>query len=248
LVDERYRSGELSQPAHDAWPADLRLLPDASRVVFNRPAPTLNRSHLRSRQGVLLLVLALHVGLVALFYLPKARERLTMVLPPMEVSIISDAPPHREAPQPMPLNLQQPPQVKLIVPEVPINVPVAEVPAAMLAVTAVAAAPTVTSKGEPGPVEPVSPPRFDAAYLKNPAPVYPTMSRRLHEEGTVLMRVRVSQQGVAAEVLIERTSGSRRLDDAAMAAVRHWRFDPAHRGHDTVEAWVLVPVEFDMRR
>jgi protein TonB len=94
----------------------------------------------------------------------------------------------------------------------------------------------------------VIPPRFDAAYLKNPPPIYPVASRRMHEHGTVFMRVRVLQQGTAAEVLIEHTSGSPRLDEAAMDAVRHWRFVPARRGTEAVEAWVLVPVEFAMQR
>jgi protein TonB len=49
------------------------------------------------------------------------------------------------------------------------------------------------------------------------------------------------------EVLLERTSGSSHLDEAAMEAVRRWRFTPAMRGKEVVEAWVLVPVEFQLR-
>ncbi len=73
-------------------------------------------------------------------------------------------------------------------------------------------------------------------------------SRRMHEQGTVLMRVRVSSQGTAEEVLIERTSGSVRLDEAAMTAVRRWRFVPAQSGTQAVEAWVVVPLEFELQR
>ncbi|HNH24426.1 MAG TPA: energy transducer TonB, partial [Accumulibacter sp.] len=37
------------------------------------------------------------------------------------------------------------------------------------------------------------------------------------------------------------------LDDAARAAVEHWRFVPARRGNDAVESSVLVPIQFDLR-
>jgi protein TonB len=62
------------------------------------------------------------------------------------------------------------------------------------------------------------------------------------------MRVRVSPEGTAEDVLIEHTCGSQRLDEAAREAVRHWRFVPAKRGKESVEAWVLVPLEFELHR
>jgi protein TonB len=95
---------------------------------------------------------------------------------------------------------------------------------------------------------PVTPPRFDAAYLKNPAPAYPNMSRRLRETGTVQLRVRVSATGEPLEIQMAKSSGYGRLDDSALAAVKQWKFQPATRGGDAVEAWVLVPVEFSLTR
>jgi periplasmic protein TonB len=47
-------------------------------------------------------------------------------------------------------------------------------------------------------------------------------------------------------VLVYRSSGISRLDDAALAAVKRWRFVPAKRGAQTVESWVLVPIEFEL--
>jgi protein TonB len=97
-------------------------------------------------------------------------------------------------------------------------------------------------------VAPVTPPRFDAAYLQNPAPAYPNMSRRLREIGTVQLRVRVSAAGEPLEIQMTKSSGYGRLDDSALAAVKKWKFQPATRGGDAVEAWVLVPVEFSLTR
>jgi len=86
--------------------------------------------------------------------------------------------------------------------------------------------------------------RFDADYLHNPAPAYPSQSRRLKEEGTVLLLVRVSDQGVPLSVEIRTSSGFERLDEAGVQAVRQWRFVPAKRGNDSVAASVLVPIQF----
>jgi protein TonB len=104
-------------------------------------------------------------------------------------------------------------------------------------------APVANALPEP---EPVTPPRFDAAYLKNPAPVYPPLSRRSGEQGNVTLRVRVTEDGHAAEISVRTSSGSPRLDEAAQAAVREWRFVPAKQGDQAVAAWVLVPLVFKL--
>ena len=94
----------------------------------------------------------------------------------------------------------------------------------------------------------VVPPRFDAAYLDNPAPVYPAAAKRAGEEGRVLLRVLVSADGRAQAVEIARSSGSELLDQAALDAVRRWRFVPARRGEADVAAHVQVPIVFSLRR
>lgn len=94
---------------------------------------------------------------------------------------------------------------------------------------------------------PVSPPRFDADYLHNPAPVYPTLSRRLGEEGRVVLRVFVEPGGRPGRIEIGTSSGAPRLDQAAQEAVRRWQFVPARQGDAAVGAWVLVPVVFNLR-
>lgn len=96
----------------------------------------------------------------------------------------------------------------------------------------------------PAPPAPLVAARFDADYLHNPKPVYPPLSRRQSEEGKVLLKVRVSAQGNALEVVISRSSGFPRLDSAAVEAVTHWRFVPAKRGDETVDSSVIVPITF----
>ncbi|WP_228487885.1 energy transducer TonB [Rhodocyclus gracilis] len=94
---------------------------------------------------------------------------------------------------------------------------------------------------------PVSPPRFDADYLKNPAPNYPPMSRRMGEEGKVLLRVFVDAGGRPTQIEIKSSSGSPRLDQAASEAVWRWQFVPARQGDEARAAWVVVPIVFTLK-
>jgi protein TonB len=91
-------------------------------------------------------------------------------------------------------------------------------------------------------------PQFDATYLNNPKPAYPAMSRRLGEEGQVLLRVLVSPQGRPEQIQLLSGSGFARLDEAAQEAVAKWRFVPAKVGSVATTAWVQVPVSFQLRR
>lgn len=98
----------------------------------------------------------------------------------------------------------------------------------------------------PAPMEVVKP-RFDADYLDNPKPMYPALSRRMGEEGKVVLRVQVAASGLPTEVVLHVSSGSARLDQAAIDAVRRWKFLPARRGDQAVAASVLVPIVFSLK-
>jgi protein TonB len=94
--------------------------------------------------------------------------------------------------------------------------------------------------------QPYQSPNFNAAYLNNPAPNYPSISRRLGEQGLVLLNVQVTADGTADSVELKTSSGSTRLDEAALEAVKKWRFTPAKRGDQAVSASVVVPVRFSL--
>ena len=90
--------------------------------------------------------------------------------------------------------------------------------------------------------------RFDADYLENPSPPYPPQSRRIGEEGEVVLSVLVSADGLAQAVSIKTSSGSSRLDEAALRTVRQWRFIPATRAGQAIESRVLVPILFKLEQ
>ena len=104
-------------------------------------------------------------------------------------------------------------------------------------------APVAAAPSQPAPAA-ITAARFNAAYLNNPEPKYPPLSRRLGEEGKVLLKVRVLPDGNPASVDLEKTSSFERLDEAAKQAVARWRFVPAKRGDEPIEASVIVPIVF----
>lgn len=87
-------------------------------------------------------------------------------------------------------------------------------------------------------------PRLDPAYLHNPAPLYPALSKRNRETGTVFLLVSVNPEGNATSVTLHQSSGYDRLDQAAIQAVTQWRFAPGMRGQSAISATVIVPISF----
>lgn len=79
---------------------------------------------------------------------------------------------------------------------------------------------------------------------QKPAPEYPRAALRNGESGTVLVRVAVDASGMPTDVTLEKNSGSRDLDRAALEAVRKWRFQPAQRDGQPVPASLVIPIEF----
>jgi len=77
-------------------------------------------------------------------------------------------------------------------------------------------------------------------------PVYPPRCLRLGIEGRVKVRVLVGENGRPQEVSVGESSGEASLDQAAIDAVRDWRFEPAKRNGVPVRAWAIVPVEFKL--
>jgi len=92
-------------------------------------------------------------------------------------------------------------------------------------------------------------PAFDSppGYMYNPKPRYPRDARRRGEEGNVMLLVDVLPNGRVDEISVESSSGHRLLDDAAVKAVRRWRFEPAKKTGRPVRAQVRIPVEFNLR-
>lgn len=112
--------------------------------------------------------------------------------------------------------------------------------------------PSTTSPVEPqqdiAPVPDIVPPRIDASLGQNPAPPYPRISRRLKEEGTVLLEIYILANGQVGEMRIKQSSGYTRLDQAARAAVAKWRYQPARKNGQTIGFWYVQPIYFSLTK
>lgn len=146
-------------------------------------------------------------------------------------------------PEPQPVTVPQPPPVPR------------EVPAPPPEPLPITVAEPVPQKITSAPAQSAQPPAevamtaemLTAAYLSNPKPGYPNLSRRLREQGTVLLRVFVTVAGNPTKVELKSSSGFPRLDRAAHDAVQRWKFVPAKRGDQPVDAWVIVPIRFSLK-
>ncbi len=87
-------------------------------------------------------------------------------------------------------------------------------------------------------------PSSEAQGLNNPKPAYPKLSRRLNEQGQVVIRVYVGSDGSAQQGEIKSSSGYDRLDQEALRTVLRWRFVPGQRLGTPEAMWFNVPVNF----
>lgn len=164
---------------------------------------------------------------------------------PVTASPALDQPAPRPTPTPVPMR------------ELPASerAPVLAPPAPVTSVAPVAAAeaeaplaPAASADFDSSAGGPVTPPRSDAVHLNNPKPVYPAVSRRLKEEGTVVLEVFIQVDGSVGDLRVKRSSGFTRLDEAALAAVRRWKYVPARRGNDPVALWYAQSLVFSLVR
>jgi len=84
--------------------------------------------------------------------------------------------------------------------------------------------------------------------IRNTPPIYPETARRAGWEGRVTVRVEVSADGLPMSVALQKSSGYGVLDQAALRAVKGWRFQPRTMGGVAMAGTVDVPVNFTLSR
>lgn len=77
-------------------------------------------------------------------------------------------------------------------------------------------------------------------------PEYSEEARKARFQGTVVLEVVVRRDGVPEIRRVVRNPGFG-LDEAALRAVRQWRFEPGRRGKDPVDVLILVEVNYNLR-
>lgn len=111
----------------------------------------------------------------------------------------------------------------------------------------VAAAPAPATPAPPAPA-PIELPSSNASYLNNPPPTYPPLSRRLGEQGKVVVRALIETNGTAVRAEIQISSGYERLDSTALQTVLKWRYVPGKRDGVAEAMWFNIPIDFVLKR
>ncbi|MGX1197297.1 energy transducer TonB [Parvibaculum sp. MBR-TMA-1.3b-4.2] len=198
-----------------------------------------------SRVVGLAIVLGLHVVLLAalVFGLGSKDEEEAQV--PLQVTLLEEEsapePPAPETPPPPP-DLAPPEPAYIPPPEIKLETP----PPAPKAIQAVQ-----ETKPEPQPVKrqqkpAVTGPRADPSH-GNTQPPYPAASRRMGEEGRVVLELYVDETGDVTKGRIAQSSGFPRLDKTALIhAKRKWHFLPAMQNGKPVGHWIKFAVAFKL--
>lgn len=251
--EARSRGDDTVLDLPDSYRDEAILSPGSGGVTMWRvaAAPALvdvPRSRYGEKRGVNLIAIivtaALHVALLAAALyvryeaLPAEKE--------MQLTVVDLTPP---PPPPAPETPPSPPQI--VAPAPPILVP--RPPTVVVTPDPVPQEKTLIAAPAPAPAPPMvapSPPSvvqgadLSARMVSGAPPRYPVESRRKREQGTVLLLLTLDTEGRVSSISIARSSGFERLDNAALSAVRKWRWAPLIRDGKPVMVKGSVEIPF----
>jgi protein TonB len=194
-----------------------------------------------------ILAMAAALGTLNMVSGHKDRHRLTVV----EMRDLDVTPP---PPPPEPTKLETPPAAvtQTVAPKPLIELPSQGPTQVMVDAPPPPAPPFVTSEGvkptaapapAPAPATTMEGGDLSSKVLYAKPPTYPVDARRAHEQGTVKLLLLVGSDGTVKDIQVAGSSGSQRLDRAALAAVKRWRWSPTmSNGVATaVRGYVTIP-------
>ncbi len=204
---------------------------------------------LSARAWVLVAVIGLHIAVFALVLTQRYVASKPQAPVVVQLLSIQEAPPPVEAPKivmetppvvipPPVFEIEDRPQaIKAVVAENPsppqVAAPAAAVVAERLPSEVAVQAPSAVSGGD-----------LSASMIEAVPPKYPYESRRLKEQGTVVLDVQLTPAGLVERIAVRQSSGFPRLDKAALEAVRRWRWSPTLRGGQPVAVRGVVEIPF----
>lgn len=195
-------------------------------------------------------VVILHIIAIYAVASGLAHKAVETVMGPIETKIIEEAKPKSEDLPPPPPKLQTPPPY---VPPPDLDVAI-DAPPPAANTTAIAAVQTTQKVVAPPPPPAAADvaPRFDPKAARAnafPDSEYPDQSRRLNEEGDVIISLLVGTDGKVTDGKIEKSSGFDRLDKAALDYyLRRGRFLPGIKDGQPIAAWKSIKVTFKLKK
>lgn len=212
------------------------------------PIPNSGDLPLRDRSFVVALVVLAH-ALLLLSYTSSSSQS-TSDHRELSISVTLPSPPQTAPVKPKPVEKPKPvvepqPVQQAAEPDMPVETMAPSPPVESSPVQ-----PANTAPAQPENVASSLPdrePDYQAAYLNNPLPAYPMVARRMGWQGRVVLNVEVLESGLPGQVKLHQSSGRDVLDNAAMQAVRGWRFVPARQNGQAVAKSFLVPIPFILK-
>lgn len=199
--------------------------------------------------------LTVHVGAMLFLLAPARPAAQTQLEAARTINVVFVEPPLPPPPPPAPPPIPPEPPRKLPVPPQTLPPLVREMPSTPGKNTDALDQDIVTEVPDTDPVTPSVPSiesfsdaRADARYGDANRVHYPPTAVRKREQGEVQLRVLIGRNGTPLKVELASSSGSRELDRAALKAVLTWRFVAAEHNGASVEAWVIVPINFNLDR
>lgn len=209
---------------------------------------------------IALAVVGLHVGGLYALQMGLLRRALEVVIPAEVLAqLVEPAQPKVEPPPPPPPKQQPKPQ-RVVPKHTPQPLPPPPMPLALAAAepspnavvgttTPQPPAPPLAAPVSAAPPAPPAPPRIqlpdsNADYLNNKPPAYPPLSKRLGEQGKVVVRVFIGLDGSANQAEIRSSSGYDRLDQTALKTVLAWKYTPGKVNGEPKAMWFNVPIHF----
>ncbi|WP_439682976.1 Protein TonB [Cupriavidus oxalaticus] len=209
---------------------------------------------------ITLAVLLFHAGLLYLIQSGLGRKLTEAVIAPEIIArIIPLEPPKQEAPpeppKPKPKQETPPKQVKVAPPKPtppqpkPTPQPVADLPPTPNAPEAPSTPPAPPAPTEPAPAPVSAAPRavgIGEIQCTPPQPKYPSQSRRMGETGRTVVRLTTDESGKVIKTSVVSSSGSSRLDQAAVEAVQAMRCKPYMDSGRAVAVTAQQPIGFEL--
>jgi protein TonB len=182
-----------------------------------------------------LLILGLHAIVIYAIAMSLGVVKIPEFAQDMEAVII-DAPQTEEV---KPVEVK--PELAELTPDVPMPEAIPEIPPEI----EVEAPPVVENAIA---TTPEAAPEVENLAVSNRVnPVYPPASRRAGEQGVVMLRVLVNENGRPGDVQVTQSSGFPKLDQAALDAIKKWTFKPAKNGATPILSWTRVQVKFELK-
>ncbi len=219
--------------------------------------PVTPSARMNRRLLIVAAVIGLHIAGLWALQSGLLRRAVEMVVPVQVIADLIELPQPKVEPTPPPPAPQPTPKPQPVVRQTPrpqptpLPVAVADPAPSDQAPIVPAPVPPAPAEPSPAPARPVEPavpavqlPSSTADYLNNPAPAYPPLSRRLGEQGRVVVRVLIGTDGTASQAEIRSSSGFERLDQAALQTVLKWRYVPGKRAGVPEAMWFNVPINF----